>query len=101
MRTTKGTKPSHRPQYKTPGYSQPTKYIEGVRSTQRRFRSRYVENTFSAIQGTFRSIEMHSKRRYKFCICSVILLENSSLFENARASAHFTENFICNLTYYD
>ena len=34
-----------------------------------------LENSFSAIQITFRSLEMHSKWRYKICICSVILGE--------------------------
>ena len=37
------------------------------------FLSKYIENTFQAIQSTFRYLEMHSKRRYKICICSVIL----------------------------
>ena len=32
-----------------------------------------LKTLFKAIQRTFRSIEMHSKRRYKICICSVIL----------------------------
>ena len=31
--------------------------------------------TLFAIQSTFRYLEMHSKRRYKICICSVILGE--------------------------
>ena len=30
-------------------------------------------------QSTFRFLEMHSKRRYKICICSVILGELSNL----------------------
>ena len=32
-----------------------------VRGTQTRFPSKYIENTFQAIQSTFRSLEMHSK----------------------------------------
>ena len=36
------------------------------------FPPEYVENTFQAIQSTFRSLEMHSKRRYKIVISSVI-----------------------------
>ena len=32
-----------------------------------------LKTLFKAIQRTFRSIEMHSKWRYKICICSVIL----------------------------
>ena len=40
-----------------------------------------IENTFQAIQSTFTSLEMHSKRGYKICIdCSVILLGNLSRF---------------------
>ena len=35
----------------------------------------FLQNTLSAIQITFRSLEMHSKWRYKICICSVILGE--------------------------
>ena len=38
---------------------------------------------------------MHPKRRYKICICSVILGELES-FRN-----YFPENFICNFTYYE
>ena len=37
-----------------------------------------LTTTFKAIQSTFRSLEMHSKRRYKICICSVILGELES-----------------------
>ena len=43
------------------------------RGTQRWFPPKCIENTFQAIQSTFRSLEMHSKRRYKICICSVVL----------------------------
>jgi len=32
-----------------------------------------VEKTFWIIQSIFRFLEMHFKRRYKICICSVIL----------------------------
>ena len=42
------------------------------RGTQRWFPPKYIENTFQAIQSTFRYLEMHSKRCYKTCICSVI-----------------------------
>ena len=44
-----------------------------IRGTQRRFPPTYIENTFQAIQSTFRTLEMHSTRCYKICICSVIL----------------------------
>ena len=52
-----------------------------VRGTQRLFPPKYIENTFQAIQGNFRSLEMHSKQRYKIYICSVILGELES-FQN-------------------
>ena len=47
--------------------------------TERRFPPKCIENTFKAIRSTFRSLEMHSKRRHKICICSVALeqLESS------------------------
>ena len=50
-----------------------------TRRTQRRFPLKYIDNTFSAIQSTFRCLEMYSKRHYKICICSVVLgvLESS------------------------
>ena len=38
---------------------------------------------------------MHSKRRYKICICSVIV-EELETFRN-----YFPENFTCNFTYYE
>ena len=40
------------------------------------FLLKYLEALF--IQSTFRSLEMHSKWRYKICICSVILGELES-----------------------
>ena len=43
--------------------------------TQRWFPPKYIENSFQAIQSTFR-LEMHSKQRYK--ICSVIVGELES-----------------------
>ena len=43
------------------------------RGTQRQFPSKYIENTFQAIQSSFRSQEIHSKRRYKIGFCSVNL----------------------------
>ena len=39
------------------------------------FLPKYIKNTFQAIQSTLRYLEMHYKRRYKICICSVILGE--------------------------
>ena len=55
------------------------------RGTQRRFPP-CIENTFQAIQSTFRSLEIHFKRRYKICICSVVLgqLESFRNYEGLR-----------------
>ena len=41
---------------------------------------------------------MHSKRRYKICVCSVIVGQLES-FRNYRGSVgyHFSENFLYNL----
>ena len=44
-----------------------------IRSTQRRLPPKYVKNIFQAIQSSFRFLEIHSKRRYKLCIRSIIL----------------------------
>ena len=55
----------------------------GRGGNQRRVPPEYVENTFKAIQSTFRSLEMHSKRRYKICNCSFILGELNS-FRNCK-----------------
>ena len=48
------------------------------RRTQRRFPPKYIENSFQAIQSTFRSLKMYSKRRHKICVCSVIQEELES-----------------------
>ena len=45
------------------------------KGTQRRFPPKYIEITLIPIYRSFRSLEMHSKRRYKICIGSVILGE--------------------------
>ena len=39
---------------------------------------KYIENTFEATQGTFRSLEMYSKSSYTICICSVKLGQRES-----------------------
>ena len=52
-----------------------------ISGNQRRFPSKCVENTFQCTQNTFRSLEKHSKRRHKICVCSVILGELES-FQN-------------------
>ena len=43
------------------------------RGIQRQFRPNFIENTFYAIQSTYRSLEMQSKQRYEICIYSVIV----------------------------
>ena len=53
-------------------------FLFDFRGTQGRFPPKYIENTFLAIQSRCGSIEMHSKRRYKICICLVILEELES-----------------------
>ena len=53
---------------------------------------KYIENTFQAIQSTFRSFKMHSKRRYKISICSVILGELESSRNHKGLSIIFSEN---------
>ena len=49
-----------------------------IRGTQRRFPPKYIGVVFQAIQNTLRSLEMHSKGRYKICTCLVILGELES-----------------------
>ena len=41
-----------------------------IQGTQQCFPPKYNEKAFRAIQSTFRSLEMHTKQRYKICICS-------------------------------
>ena len=52
-----------------------------TRGAQQPFPPKYNENTFKAVQSTFRSLETFSKRRCKICICLVIQgeLESSLL----------------------
>ena len=52
-----------------------------TRGTQRRFPRKYIASTFyrlSWIILDIYNVEMYSKRRYKICICSVILEERES-----------------------
>ena len=72
-----------------------------TRAFCRRFPPKYIEITLKAIQSTFRSLEMHSKRRYEICICSVILGELEYFRNNKDFSSIFPENFRCNLTYFE
>ena len=71
------------------------------RGTQRRFPPKCIENTFSLIQSTFKSLEMHSKRRYKSCICSVVLGQLESFRNHLGPQYYFPENFRCNFRFYE
>ena len=54
------------------------------RGTQRRFPPTSIENTFEAIQSTCRCLEMHFKRSYKICVCSVVLVaSHTGVFRGA------------------
>ena len=61
---------------------------------------KYDEYTFQAIKSTFTSLEMHSKRRLKISVCSVILgeLKSSKLQE---LQYYFSENFRSNSSFYE
>ena len=68
------------------------------RGTQRRFSPKSIENTFYAMQSTFRSLAMNSKWRHKICVCSVILGELES-FRNDKFLE--TRDFRCNFKCYE
>ena len=68
------------------------------RGTQRRFSPKSIENTFYAMQSTFRSLAMNSKWRYKICICSVFLGKFES-FRNYKFLE--TRDFRCNFKFYE
>ena len=59
--------------------------------TERLFPPKCIENTFKAIRSTFRSLEMHSRRRYKICICSVVLGQLESFRNYKRVSMGLTD----------
>ena len=75
------------------------------RDTQRRFPPKYIDGTFKAIQSTFRALPMHPnkrKRRYKICICSVILGDLESFQYSKGFSIIFPKILDVNyLTYYE
>ena len=64
-------------------------FLSNFRGTQRRFPPKYIENTFLAIQSRCGSLEMHSKQRYKICICLVILEELESFLNYKGVSIIF------------
>ena len=47
-------------------------------------------DTFQAIQSTFRSLEMYSKRRYKICIFSVILGRLREAITQCKGDSHIS-----------
>ena len=71
------------------------------RGTQRWFPPKYMENTFQAIHRTLRYLEMHSNRRYKICICSIILGERESFRNYKGLSIIFRKIFDEIQTYYE
>ena len=60
-----------------------------------------IENTFSLIQSTFKSLEMHSKRRYTSCICSVVLGQLECFRNHLGPQYYFPENFRYNFRFYE
>ena len=44
---------------------------------------------------------MHSKRRYKSCICSVVLGQLESFRNHLGPQYYFPENFRCNFRFYE
>ena len=60
------------------------------RDSQRRFPPKCIENSFWPIQSTFRSLEIHSKRRYKIYICSAV---PGQLEPFRNYTDYFPENF--------
>ena len=59
-----------------------------------------MKTLFRLSRGTFRFLETDSKRRYKICTCSVILVEIGVFSKLQGLQYYFPENFRRNLTYY-
>ena len=78
--------------FKSLFYALTSSFMKLYRGTQRPFPHQCIDNTFWAIQSTFRCLEMHSKRRYKICICLVILGERESLRNCKGLSIVFPKN---------
>ena len=62
-----------------------------IRRTQRLFPPECFENTFLAIQSTFRSLEKHARRRFKICCNNAVHWFFS--FEITRASVIIYRKF--------
>ena len=60
-----------------------------------------MNQNFKTNQSTFKSLEMHPKRRYKSCICSVVLGQVESFRNYLGPQYYFPENFRCNLRFYE
>ena len=75
------------------------KYKPRSRGTQPRLPPKCIENSFSLIQSTFKSLEMHFKRRYKSCICSDVLGQLESFRNHLGPQYYFPENFRCNFRF--
>ena len=76
--------------------------LKKIRGTQRRFPPKYIENTFWAIQGTFRCLEMDSKRRYDLNLYMFGHPRGTWVFSKLQGPQYyFPENFRGNLTYYE
>ena len=61
-----------------PGENRPIKesrfkFAVFIMCTPRRFPPKFIENTFFKLSRVLLDLEMHSKRHYKICICSVNL----------------------------
>ena len=78
--------------FKSLFYALTSSFMKLYRGIQRPFPPQCIDNTFWAIQSTFGCLEMHSKRRYKICICSVILGERESL-RNCKGSSIISRKF--------
>ena len=60
-----------------------------------------LKTLFRLSESTFKSLEMHSKRRYKSCICSVVLGQIESFRNHLGPQHYFPENFRCNFRFYE
>ena len=78
--------------------------LAAYKSTQRLLLVNALNSLFYAIPCTFRCLEMHSKQRYKICIC-LFILEEHEVFRNNKGSVIFAitlqEKFTCNCTFYE
>ena len=76
-------------------------FVFETTGTKPRFPPKCIENTFSLIQSTFKSLEMHSTRHYKSCSCSVVLGQLESFRNDLGPQYYFAENFGYNFRFYE